>query len=66
MMVGKTVDLPSNRYVRFKSKYFNLDVYRADNKELRPLYFGIKKQKIPSNLIPTLNFDNYIEGIVIV
>lgn len=63
---SKTVDLPSNP-VRPGSNpeiLQPIDVYKADNKRIPDPFIlpGIKKQKIPSNLIPTLNFDNYIEG----
>ena len=41
-----------------------IDVYNTSNKEIPDPFVlpGIKKRKIPSNLIDTLTFENYVEG----
>lgn len=41
-----------------------IDVYNAPNREIVDPFVlpGIQKRKIPSNLVDTLTFDNYVEG----
>lgn len=41
-----------------------IDVYNTSNKEIPDPFIlpGIQKHKIPSNLVDTLTFDNYVEG----
>lgn len=63
---NKTMDLPSNpkRAGNNPSILPPIDIYQTENKELPDPFIlpGIQKKKIPSNLINSLNFDNYIEG----
>lgn len=63
---NKTITLPS----QYKPAISNpasrtpIDVYSTPNKDIPDPFIlpGIKKRKIPSNLIDTFNFDNYVEG----
>ncbi len=63
---SKTIDLPSNpqRPGSNPASLKPVDIYQTTNKEIPDPFIlpGIQKMKIPSNLISSLNFDNYIEG----
>lgn len=63
---SKTVTLPSNNKIAVGNPEVKLplDVYNTPNDKLPDPFIipGLKKHKIPSNLIESLNFDNYIEG----
>lgn len=63
---SKAITLPSNNRPALSNppakKPFN--VYDTPNKDIPDPFVipGIKKHKIPSNLIDSFNFDNYVEG----
>lgn len=63
---SKTMTLPSNNRIAATNPEVKLpiDVYNTPNSQLPDPFIipGLKKYKIPSNLIESLNFDNYIEG----
>jgi chromosomal replication initiator protein len=63
---NKTINLPSNNRpaVSNPPSKIPIDVYNSPNKEIPDPFIlpGLKKHKIPSNLVDTLNFDNYVEG----
>lgn len=63
---SKMITLPSNNRpaVNNPSVKTPIDVYNIPNKEIPDPFIlpGIKKHKIPSNLIDSMNFENYIEG----
>lgn len=62
----KTITLPSNNRPAVSNPpvLAPIDVYNASNKDIPDPFVlpGIKKHKIPSNLVETLTFDNYVEG----
>ena len=56
----QTCALPiSNPYTKIP-----IDVYNSPNREIPDPFIlpGLKKHKIPSNLVDSLNFENYVEG----
>ena len=63
---NKTINLPSNpkRASGNPAVLQPLDIYQTENRDIPDPFIipGIQKKKIPSNLINSLNFDNYIEG----
>jgi len=63
---SQTVNLPSNPRQSVSNPPINVPVeyYNSENKEIPAPFVvpGIKKHKIPSNLVESYNFDNYIEG----
>lgn len=63
---SKSITLPSNYKPAISNpeSKFPIDVYNMSNKEIPDPFVlpGLKKYKIPSNLIDNLNFDNYVEG----
>ncbi|MBR4917927.1 MAG: chromosomal replication initiator protein DnaA [Bacteroidales bacterium] len=63
---AKTITLPSHHRpaVSNPPTLAPIDVYNTSNKEIPDPFVlpGIQKHKIPSNLIDTLTFDNYVEG----
>jgi len=63
---SQTITLPSNPRQSISNPPINIpiDSYKTGNKELPTPFVvpGIKKHKIPSNLVESYNFDNYIEG----
>lgn len=63
---SKTITLPSTNRpaVNNPSVKIPIDVYNSPNKTIPNPFVapGLKKQKINSNLIENLNFDNYVEG----
>lgn len=63
---SKTITLPSSYRPAVNNPAVKppIDVYNAPNKVIPNPFVapGLKKQKINSNLIESLNFDNYIEG----
>lgn len=64
--LSKSVQLPSTYRpaVSNPPTKIPIDVYNSPNREIPNPFIapGLKKHKIPSNLIPSLNFENYIEG----
>ncbi|MEG2069921.1 MAG: chromosomal replication initiator protein DnaA [Bacteroidales bacterium] len=63
---SKTMTLPSNNRPAVSNPPMKtpIDVYNSPNKDIPDPFVlpGLKKHKINSNLIDTLNFENYIEG----
>ena len=62
---SKTIDLPSTpRPISNPPINIPIGIYENENKALPDPYMvpGIKKHKIPSNLVEAYNFDNYVEG----
>jgi chromosomal replication initiator protein len=63
---NKTMNLPSNNRtaVSNPATKIPIDVYNSPNREIPDPFIlpGLKKHKIPSNLVDTLSFDNYVEG----
>jgi len=61
-----TISLPSNPRQAVSNPAISVPVelYKTGSKELPAPFVvpGIKKHKIPSNLVETYNFDNYVEG----
>lgn len=61
-----TITLPSNHKPAISNPdtKFPIDVYNLSSKEIPGPFVlpGLKKFKIPSNLIDNLNFDNFVEG----
>ncbi|MCQ2286555.1 MAG: chromosomal replication initiator protein DnaA [Bacteroidales bacterium] len=62
----KSINLPSTpkQAVSNPGKLKPIDIYRTPNKDIPDPFVlpGLQKRKIPSNLISSMNFDNYIEG----
>jgi chromosomal replication initiator protein len=63
---SRTINLSSNPRHTISNPPISIpiEMYKAGNKELPTPFVvpGIKKHKIPSNLVETYNFDNYVEG----
>ncbi|MCL2168094.1 MAG: chromosomal replication initiator protein DnaA [Lentimicrobiaceae bacterium] len=63
---SQTINLPSNPRQPISNPSINIpiELYKTGKKELPTPYMvpGIQKHKIPSNLVETYNFDNYVEG----
>jgi len=63
---SQTINLPSNPRQAVSNPAISVPVelYRSGSKEVPAPFVvpGIKKHKIPSNLVETYNFDNYVEG----
>lgn len=63
---SQTITLPSHHRpaVSNPPTLAPIDVYNTSNKNIPNPFIlpGIQKHKIPSNLVDTLTFDNYIEG----
>jgi len=63
---SQTINLPSNprQAISNPSIKMPIDLYKKENKDIPAPFIvpGIKKHKIPSNLVETYNFDNYVEG----
>jgi len=63
---SQTISLPSNPRQSITNPPINvpIEMYKSGNKELPGPFVvpGIKKHKIPSNLVESYNFDNYVEG----
>ena len=63
---SQTMSLPSNPRKPTSNPPISVPVefYKTGNKEIPAPFVvpGIKKHKIPSNLVETYNFDNYVEG----
>ena len=63
---SQTINLPSNPRQALSNPSINvpIELYKTGNKEIPAPFVvpGIKKHKIPSNLVETYNFDNYVEG----
>jgi chromosomal replication initiator protein len=63
---SQTIDLSSNPRQAVSNPPISMpiELYKTGSTELPPPFVvpGIKKQKIPSNLVETYNFDNYVEG----
>jgi len=63
---SQTINLPSNPRQAISNPPINvpIEIYKTGNKELPAPFVvpGIKKHKIPSNLVESYNFDNYVEG----
>jgi chromosomal replication initiator protein len=63
---SQTINLPSNPRHAISNPSISVPVefYKSGNKEIPAPFVvpGIKKHKIPSNLVETYNFDNYVEG----
>jgi len=63
---SKTINLPSNPRHATTNPPISIPVelYNTGKKEVPAPFVvpGIKKHKIPSNLVETYNFDNYVEG----
>ena len=63
---SQTISLPSNprQAISNPSTSIPLEYYKSGNKEVPTPFVvpGIKKHKIPSNLVESYNFDNYVEG----
>ena len=63
---SQTINLPSNPRQAVSNPAISVPVelYRSGGKEIPAPFVvpGIKKHKIPSNLVETYNFDNYVEG----
>lgn len=63
---SKTITLPSHNRpaVSNPPTLAPIDVYNTSNREIPDPFVlpGIQKHKIPSNLVDTLTFDNYVEG----
>lgn len=63
---SRTITLPPNYRpaVSNPPALAPIDVYNASNKDIPDPFVlpGIKKHKIPSNLVESLTFDNYVEG----
>ncbi len=63
---SKSITLPSHNRpaVSNPPQLPPIDVYQRPNRDIPDPFVlpGIQKQKIPSNLVETLTFDNYIEG----
>ncbi|MDR2971879.1 MAG: chromosomal replication initiator protein DnaA [Bacteroidales bacterium] len=64
--VSQTIYLSSNPRNTVSNPSINvpIELYKTDNAEFPAPFVvpGIKKHKIPSNLVETYNFDNYVEG----
>jgi len=63
---SQVINLPSNPRQAISNPAISVPVelYKTGSKELPAPFVvpGIKKHKIPSNLVETYNFDNYVEG----
>jgi len=63
---SQTISLPSNPRQPISNPPISvpIEMYTSGNKELPTPFVvpGIKKHKIPSNLVESYNFDNYVEG----
>jgi len=63
---SQTIHLPSSPRQAVSNPEISIPVelYKTGNKELPAPFVvpGIKKHKIPSNLVESYNFDNYVEG----
>ncbi|MDR0206197.1 MAG: chromosomal replication initiator protein DnaA [Bacteroidales bacterium] len=63
---SQTINLSSNPRHTISNPPISIpiEMYKTGNKELPTPFVvpGIKKHKIPSNLVETYNFDNYVEG----
>ncbi|MCL2434636.1 MAG: chromosomal replication initiator protein DnaA [Lentimicrobiaceae bacterium] len=63
---SQTINLPSNPRQAVSNPAISVPVelYKTGSKEIPAPFVvpGIKKHKIPSNLVETYNFDNYVEG----
>ena len=63
---SQAMNLPSNPRQAISNPPISVPIefYKTGNKDLPAPYMvpGIKKHKIPSNLVETYNFDNYVEG----
>jgi chromosomal replication initiator protein len=63
---SQTINLPSHprQAISNPPVTIPIEMYRSENKELPAPFVvpGIKKHKIPSNLVETYNFDNYVQG----
>ena len=63
---SQMINLPSNPRQAIANPPINVPIeyYNSGNKEIPGPFVvpGIKKHKIPSNLVETYNFDNYVEG----
>ncbi|MBO4504141.1 MAG: chromosomal replication initiator protein DnaA [Bacteroidales bacterium] len=63
---SQTITLPSHNRpaVSNPPSLAPIDVYQTPNRDIPDPFVlpGIQKHKIPSNLVETLTFDNYIEG----
>ncbi|MCR4738374.1 MAG: chromosomal replication initiator protein DnaA [Bacteroidales bacterium] len=63
---SRTITLPSHNRpaVSNPPTLAPIDVYNTSNREIPDPFIlpGIQKHKIPSNLVDTLTFDNYVEG----
>jgi len=63
---SQTINLPSNPRPAISNPPINIpiEIYKNGQNEFPGPYMvpGIKKHKIPSNLVESYNFDNYVEG----
>ncbi|MCL2246487.1 MAG: chromosomal replication initiator protein DnaA [Lentimicrobiaceae bacterium] len=63
---SQTINLPSNPRQATSNPPINVPIeyYKSGNKDIPAPFVvpGIKKHKIPSNLVESYNFDNYVEG----
>ena len=63
---SQTINLPSNPRPAISNPPINIPIetYKNGQNEFPGPYMvpGIKKHKIPSNLVESYNFDNYVEG----